>query len=259
MKPMSEIAPTARIDETAVIGPGCSVGEFCVIERDVTLGAGCRLEPYVYVKRWTTMGEANTVSSGTVLGSDPLDKNFKGERSYLRIGNGNTIREHFTISRATKPEGITHIGDRNYVMTAGHIAHDCHIGNDTVICSNVLVAGYCALEDGAYLSGGVMVHQFCRVGRLALVSGNTRVNVDAPPFFVYYGFDPEPHGLNVVGLKRAGFSAARILELKRAYRVLYREGLKLDEALQKLDAPAASEDVRHLVEFCRESKRGVAR
>ena len=256
---MSEIAPTARIDETATIGPGSSVGEFCVVERDVVLGEGCRLEPYVYVKRWTTMGDANTVSSGTVLGSDPLDKNFKGERSYLKIGNGNTIREHFTISRATKPEGVTMIGDRNYIMTAGHIAHDCHIGNDTVICSNVLVAGYCALEDGAYLSGGVMVHQFCRVGRLALVSGNTRVNVDAPPFFVYYGFDPEPHGLNVVGLQRAGFSSLRILELKRAYRVLYREGLKLEEALQKIDVPGASDDVRHLVVFCRESKRGVAR
>ncbi len=256
---MSEIAPTARIDESATIGPGSSVGEFCVVERDVVLGAECRLEPYVYVKRWTTMGDRNTVSSGTVLGSDPLDKNFKGERSYLKIGNGNTIREHFTISRATKPEGVTAIGDRNYIMTAGHIAHDCQIGNDAVICSNVLVAGYCALEDGAYLSGGVMVHQFCRVGKLALVSGNTRVNVDAPPFFVYYGFDPEPHGLNVVGLKRAGFSGGRILELKRAYRVLYREGLKLDEALRKLDVPGASDDVRLLVAFCRASNRGIAR
>ena len=230
-----------------------------MIEQNVVLGDGCRLEPYVYVKRWTTLGERNTVSSGTVLGSDPLDKNFKGDRSYLRIGDGNTIREHFTISRATKPEGVTLIGDRNYIMTAGHIAHDCLIGNDTVVCSNVLVAGYCVLEDGAYLSGGVMVHQFCRVGRLALVSGNTRVNVDAPPFFIYYGFDPEPHGLNVVGLQRAGFSADRIRELKRAYRVLYRNGLKLDDALNQLEADGASEDVRHLAAFCRASSRGITR
>lgn len=225
----------------------------------MVLGGGCRLEPYVYIKRWTTMGDRNTVSSGTVLGSDPLDKNFKGDRSYLTIGSGNTIREHFTISRATKPEGVTLIGDRNYIMTAGHIAHDCWIGNDTVVCSNVLVAGYCVLEDGAYLSGGVMVHQFCRVGRLALVSGNTRVNVDAPPFFIYYGFDPEPHGLNVVGLQRAGFSNDRIRELKRAYRVLYRNGLKLDEALNRLEADGASEDVRHLAAFCRASSRGITR
>lgn len=256
---MSEIAPTARIHESARIGQGCNIGEFCVIEQNVVLGDGCRLEPYVYVKRWTTLGERNTVSSGTVLGSDPLDKNFKGDRSYLRIGDGNTIREHFTISRATKPEGVTLIGDRNYIMTAGHIAHDCWIGNDTVVCSNVLVAGYCVLEDGAYLSGGVMVHQFCRVGRLALVSGNTRVNVDAPPFFIYYGFDPEPHGLNVVGLQRAGFSSDRIRELKRAYRILYRNGLKLNEALNQLEADGASEDVRHLAAFCRESTRGITR
>ncbi len=256
---MSEIAPTARIHESAKIGDGCSIGEFCVVEQDVVLGAGCRLEPYVYIKRWTTMGDRNTVSSGTVLGSDPLDKNFKGDRSYLTIGSENTIREHFTISRATKPEGVTLIGDRNYIMTAGHIAHDCRIGNDTVVCSNVLVAGYCVLEDGAYLSGGVMVHQFCRVGRLALVSGNTRVNVDAPPFFIYYGFDPEPHGLNVVGLQRAGISDDRVRQLKRAYRVLYRSGLKLEEALRQLDVADSSDDVRHLAAFCRASSRGITR
>ncbi len=256
---MSEIAPTARIHESAKVGEGCRVGEYCVVEQDVVLGPGCVLEPYVYVKRWTTMGARNTVSSGTVLGSDPLDKNFTGERSYLQIGDGNTIREHFTISRATQPEGVTLIGDRNYIMTAGHIAHDCRIGNDAVICSNVLIAGYCSVGDQAYLSGGVMVHQFCRVGRLALVSGNTRVNLDAPPFFIYYGFDPEPHGLNVVGLKRAGFPEAEIRELKEAYRVLYRSGLKLHDALRQLDVLTDSESVRQLIRFCREAKRGIAR
>ena len=256
---MSEIAPTARVDERATIGEGCHIGEFCVVEQDVVLGPGCRLEPYVYIKRWTTMGERNAVSSGTVLGSDPLDKNFTGARSYLRIGNGNTVREHFTISRATKPEGVTVIGDRNYIMTAGHIAHDCRVGNETVVCSNVLVAGYCVLEDQVYLSGGVMVHQFCRIGRLALVSGNTRVNVDAPPYFIYYGFDPEPHGLNVVGLRRAGFTGEQIQELKTAYRVLYKSGLKLKDALVRLDGPESSEHVRHLVAFCRASERGITR
>jgi len=256
---MSYVAPTARVDERAQVGEGCRIGEYCVIEQDVVLGPGCVLEPYVYVKRWTTMGERNTVSSGTVLGSDPLDKNFLGDRSYLTIGDGNTIREHFTISRATKPEAATVIGDRNYIMTAGHIAHDSRIGNDTVICSNVLVAGYCLIEDQAYLSGGVMVHQFCRVGRLALVSGNTRVNLDAPPFFIYYGFDPEPHGLNTVGLKRAGLSAEQIRELKLAYGTLYRKGLSLSEALKRLETADASENIRQLAAFCRESKRGICR
>ena len=110
-------------------GPDVSIGEFCVIERDVAIGAGCLLEPYVYVKRWTTLGERNEISAGTVLGTDPLDKAFTGERSYLRIGSGNQIREHYTISRGTEPESATEIGDGNYIMTSGHIAHNCKIGN----------------------------------------------------------------------------------------------------------------------------------
>ncbi len=256
---MSDIAPTARVHPSAKIGEGCRIGEFCVVEQDVALGPGCILEPYVYVKRWSTLGASNSVSSGTVIGSDPLDKNFKGARSYLVIGEGNIIREHFTISRATVPEAATVIGDRNYIMTAGHIAHDCRIGNETVICSNVLIAGYCEIGDRAYLSGGVMVHQYCRVGTLALISGNTRMNVDAPPFFIYKGFDPDPHGLNVVGLKRAGFSAGEIRELKRAYQTIYHKGLHLNQALCELEREDASEHIRQLVAFCRAGNRGIAR
>ena len=128
------VAPTARIDPAARIGPGVRIGEFAVVEGDVAIGAGCVLEPYVYVKRWTTMGEDNEISACTVLGTDPLDKAFTCERSYLRIGNGNRIREHYTVSRGTQPESATEIGDGNYIMTAGHIAHNCRIGNHTVIC-----------------------------------------------------------------------------------------------------------------------------
>src|SRR6185503_4572300 len=161
------IAPTARVDPQAKIGFGVSIGEYCVIESDVVIGAGCRLEPYVYVKRWTTLGEGNQISAGTVLGTDPLDKNFDGRRSYLRIGNGNKIREHFTISRGTAPESETVIGDENYVMTSGHIAHNAKIGNRTVIASCALVAGYVQVEDQAFISGGVVIHQYSRIGRLA--------------------------------------------------------------------------------------------
>src|SRR5246127_631635 len=150
----AQIAPTARVHPDAVIGEGVVIGEYAVIEQDVVIGAGCRLEPYVYVKRWTTLGERNEISAGTVLGSDPLDKNFTGERSYLRIGNGNIIREHYTISRGTRPESATEIGDGNYIMTSGHIAHNCKIGSKTVICSCALVAGYVEVEDSAFISGG---------------------------------------------------------------------------------------------------------
>src|ERR1041385_3230798 len=127
----AQIAPTARVHPDAVIGPRSVIGEFVIIEQDVMLGAETHLEPYVYIKRWTPLGDRNEISAGTVLGTDPLDKNFDGRRSYLRIGHGNKIREHFTISRGTKPEAETVIGDENFIMTSGHIAHDCRIGNRT--------------------------------------------------------------------------------------------------------------------------------
>src|SRR6266849_972798 len=225
------IAPTARVDPHASIATDVSIGEYCVIEPDVAIGAGCRLEPYVYVKRWTTLGEANEISAGTVLGTDPLDKNFSGERSYLRIGNRNQIREHYTISRGTPPESATEIGDDNYIMTSGHIAHNCKIGNKTVICSCALVAGYVEVEDGAFISGGVVIHQFSRIGRLAMIGGNTRVNSDVPPFMLCSDFNAAVKGLNVIGLKRAGLRHSDIGPLKNAYRILYRSGLKLEEAL----------------------------
>src|SRR5882762_11344256 len=220
--PSAVVAATARVHADAIIGSGTKIGEFCVIEADVEIGPNCALEPYVYVKRWTTLGERNEISAGTVLGTDPLDKNFGGARSYLRIGSENKIRAHFTISRGTPPESATEIGDGNFIMTSGHIAHNCKIGNRAVIASCVLLGGYVEIEDGAFLSGGVLVHQFAKVGRLAMVSGNTRVNLDAPPFFTFAGFEIAPKGLNLVGLKRSGFQAGQVGALKRAYRYLYR-------------------------------------
>ncbi len=235
------------------------MGEFCVVESDVEIGADCLLEPYVFVKRWTTMGDRNEISAGTVLGTDPLDKNFTGDRSYLRIGSGNKIREHYTISRGTQPESATIIGDGNYIMTSGHVAHNCTIGNNTVIASCALVAGHVEVEDQAFISGGVVIHQYSRIGRLAMIGGNTRVNLDVPPFFLYSGFNVEAVGLNIVGLKRAGFTLTEVSRLKKAYRTLYRSGLKLEEALEKIESDPGDANTLHLVEFVRRSRRGICR
>ena len=190
--PSAVIASTAVVSPDAVIGPGVRIGEFCIVEPDVVIGAHCALEPYVYIKRWTTLGERNQVGAGTVLGTDPLDKNFDGARSYLHIGNDNKIREHFTISRGTPPESVTEIGDDNYIMTTGHIAHNCKIGNHTVIASCVLLGGYVEIEDQAFLSGGVVVHQFSKIGRLAMIERQHARQQDVPPFFPISGFAIEP-------------------------------------------------------------------
>jgi len=255
----AQIAVTARIHPEANIGPGAIIGEFAVIEQDVIIGAQTRVEPYVYVKRWTTLGERNEISAGTVLGTDPLDKGFTGERSYLKIGNRNKIREHYTISRGTAPESETVIGDDNYIMTSGHIAHNCRIGNQTVIASCALVAGYAEVEDQAFISGGVVIHQYSKIGRLAMIGGNTRVNLDVPPFFLYSDFNVAVKGLNLVGLRRAGFKAPDVAALKTAYKLLYKSGLKLEDALRRIETDVPTEHTRHLVAFIRASKRGICR
>jgi UDP-N-acetylglucosamine acyltransferase len=257
--PSAVVAPTARVDAAATIGAGVRIGEFCVVESEVAIGAGCLLEPYVYVKRWTTLGERNQISAGTVLGTDPLDKNFSGTRSYLRIGNDNKIREHYTISRGTAPESVTEIGHGNYIMTSGHIAHNCRIGNNAVIASCALLAGYVEVEDEAFISGGVVIHQFSKIGRLAMIGGNTRVNSDVPPFFLYAGYNVEAKGLNLVGLKRAGYKASDVSVLKKAYQVLYRSGLKLQDALATIERELATPETLHLVNFIRRSERGICR
>jgi len=255
----AQIAPTARVHPDAVIGAGTVIGEYCVIEQDVVIGAGCVLEPYVYLKRWTTLGEGNMISAGTALGTDPLDKNFTGARSYLKIGDGNIIREHYTISRGTAPESETVIGNRNFIMTSGHIAHNSRIGDRTVIASCALIAGHVEVEDEAFISGGVVVHQYSKIGRLAMIGGNSRVNADVPPFFLCNGNRMVAKGLNLVGLRRAGFSRADVQALKAAYRILYRSKLKQEEALERILAKVPTDYTRHLVRFIRASKRGICR
>ena len=257
--PSAQIAPTARIHPDAIVGPGTRIGEYCVIEQDVVIGTGCLLEPYVFVKRWTTLGDRNEISAGSVLGTDPLDKNFNGTRSYLRIGDDNKVREHFTISRGTPPESATEIGNGNFIMTSGHIAHNCKIGNQTVIASCVLLGGYVEIEDQAFLSDGVLVHQFSKIGRLAMISGNTRVNLDAPPFFTFAGFQIVPKGLNAIGLKRAGYQAPDISILKQAYRLLYKSNLSLEDAVGRIETQIPTPETLHLAAFVRRSQRGICR
>ncbi len=257
--PSAVVAPTARVHPEAAIGPAVRIGEYCVIESDVVIGAACMLEPYVYIKRWTTLGERNEISAGTALGTDPFDKGFTGERSYLQIGNDNKIREHYTISRGTAPESVTVVGNSNYIMSSGHIAHNCKVGDHCVIASCALLAGYVEVEDQAFISGGVVIHQFSKIGRLAMIGGNTRVNSDLPPFFLYTDFNVAPKGLNLVGLKRAGFRASDVSTLKKAYQILYRSGLKLQDALIRIETELPTPETLHLVDFVRRSERGICR
>ena len=251
------IASTAIVHAGARIDPTTTVGDYCIVEDDVEIGPENRLDPFVVVKRHTTLGRGNHLYTGAQLGTDPLDRKFREEnRTYLRIGDHNVLREYMTISRGTETESATVMGDHNYVMTNVHIAHNCKMGSHTTICSNVLIAGHVAIEDYAYLSGGVLVHQFSKIGCLSMISGNTRVKLDVPPYFLVAEFHVAAHGLNLVGLRRAGLSREAVSALKQAYRLLYRSGLLRDVALTKIQGLGTPETA-HLVEFIRASKRGI--
>ena len=255
----ARIAPTARVARTARIGAGVSIGEYSIVEDDVEIGARCRIDPHAVIKRWTTLGTDNEVSTGAVLGSDPLDKAFSGQRSYLRIGNRNKIREHFTISRGTAPESETVVGDENFIMTSGHIAHNCRIGSGNVIASSSLISGYVEIEDRAFVSGLVAVQQYLRIGELAIVGGMTRVNQDVTPYLMHVGPTMAVHGLNIVGLRRVGLGKEEIDRIRRAYRIVFRSRLPLREALAKVEEQVEGPHARHMVEFIRASKRGICR
>jgi UDP-N-acetylglucosamine acyltransferase len=255
-----EIASTAIVSPRAKIAENVTIGPFCIVEDEVEIGAGTVLDSHVVIKKHTALGENNHLHMGVLLGSDPEDKHFTGQhRSYLRIGNRNILREYSTASRGTAPESATLIGDDNYIMIGVHVAHNCRLGNNIVVCNYSSLGGYVEIEDGAFLSASVLVHQFSKIGRLAMISGNTRVNLDIPPFLLATGFNVAAKGLNTVGLKRAGIGQEAIQHLKQAYRILYRSHLLLQEALMRIEREIPTEEAKHLVEFIRRSERGICR
>ena len=231
---MSKIHPLAVVDSAAEIGRDVSIGPFTVIEGDVRIGEECRLESHVVVRAGTELGPRNHVHEGTVLGGLPQHSRHDGNCGRLLIGSGNTIREHVTIHRGMQPEGATVVGDNNLIMVGVHFAHDCHIGNNAIFTNSTGLAGHVHVEDRAYVSGQVGVHQHCRIGRLAMVGGQAHVVKDIPPFVTVDGATTLVVGLNLVGLRRAGYSNDEIHQLKEAYRVIYRSGLSWKEILVQL-------------------------
>ena len=255
----TDLASTAIVSPRARIGQNVSIGPFCIVEDEVEIGDGTRLDSHVVIKNFTTLGRENHLHMGVLLGSDPEDKHFQGERSYLRIGDRNIFREYSSASRGTPPESATTIGNDNYIMIGTHVAHNCQLGSGIVICNNCSLAGYVEVEDGAFFSGGVVVHQFSKIGRLAMIGGNTRVNRDVPPYLLASEFNVAARGLNLVGLRRAGIGKDATRQLKEAYRILYRSQLPLEKALERIEKEIPTEEARHLVAFIRKSERGICR
>ena len=248
--PTAVIHPKAQVDSSVIVGP------YVVIDEAVSIGPNCQLDPHVYITGATTIGVNNRFHAGCVIGDAPQDLKYKSEPTRLRIGDGNVFREHFTVHRSTKLESETIIGSKNYLMAHSHVGHNCVVGDQVIMANGALLGGHVTVENQAFISGNCLVHQFVRVGTLALMQGGSAISKDLPPFTIARG----PNGicgLNIVGLRRAGYTAQQRQELRRLYALLFRGRKHLSHALAEAEKQIWNEAAQRLITFIRESKRGV--
>ncbi|MDO4936872.1 MAG: acyl-ACP--UDP-N-acetylglucosamine O-acyltransferase [Sutterellaceae bacterium] len=264
---MAKIHPSSIVDSKARLADDVEIGPFCIVGPDVTIGAGTKLRSHVTVSGRTTIGERNVFYQGAAVGCDPQDKKYAGEPTRLEIGDDNVVRENCTLSIGTVQDiGLTTIGSRNLLMANVHIAHDCRIGNDIILANNNAIAGHVHIEDHAILGGQTGVHQFVHVGTYAMVGGASGVLRDVPPYVICSNNPCEPHGLNLVGLRRAGFSSEFMTLMKAAYKSLYREGnlvadfaREMQEIIAQATEDATRERLTHFRDFVTSSPRGIIR
>ncbi|WP_032094355.1 MULTISPECIES: acyl-ACP--UDP-N-acetylglucosamine O-acyltransferase [unclassified Alteromonas] len=255
------IHPTAVISESATIGENVTIGPFCVVDDNVTIGDGCILKSHVVVRGTTRIGKNNKFFQFSSIGEDCQDKKYAGEPTELIIGDDNEFREGVTVHRGTvQDEGVTIIGSRGLFMVNAHIAHDCVLGDDIIVANNCAIAGHVHMDDFVIVGGAVGIHQFCKIGAHAFLGAGGIILRDVPPFVMVSGHKNIPQGINSEGLKRRGFEKDEVLAIKRAYKVIYRAGNTIEEAIDALEAPANDhEGVARMVEFLRHAERGIIR
>jgi UDP-N-acetylglucosamine acyltransferase len=248
----------AVVSSQAQIGQDVRIGPFAIVEDDVVIGDGCYLAAHSVIKSGVRVGPRNSICESAVIGGLPQHIHCPEVLGQVVIGSDNTIREFSTVHRAMKPESPTTIGDHCYLMAGSHIGHDCRLGNHIIMANNSLLGGHVNVGDRAFISGAVAVHQFCRIGQMAMVGGHARVVRDVPPYVTIDGITGEVVGLNLVGLKRNGFTQEQIIVLKGAYRAIYRSGLPWREMLERLSAEFGEGPAAPMVEFMLSSSRGFS-
>jgi UDP-N-acetylglucosamine acyltransferase len=255
------IHQTAIVHPKARIADGVEIGPYSVIGEHVTIGPDTKIASHVLIEGWTTIGERNQIYSFSSIGTPPQDISYRNEETYLHIGDDNIIREFATVHRATtKADRKTEIGNKNFLMAYIHVAHDCKLGNNIIMANNAAFGGHVTVGDHAVLGAIVGIHQFVRVGEYSMIGGQSAIVLDVPPYVNATGNRAQLFGLNLVGLKRKGFTEKTIADLKKAYKIVFRSGLTLDEALQKTaeEFPSHNE-VGRFTDFIRHTKRGVTR
>lgn len=257
----AKIHATAIIDASAELDSSVEVGPYSVIGPNVKIDAGTRIAGHVIINGPSIIGKNNHIFQYSSLGEEPQDKKYKGEPTLLEIGDNNTIREFCTFNRGTvQDKGTTKIGNDNWIMAYVHLAHDCQIGNHTIFANNASLAGHVDVHDYAILGGFTLIHQFCKIGSHVITAVGSVVFKDIPPYVTAAGYDAKPHGINSEGLKRRGYSAESILQIKRAYKTLYRNGLTLDEAkIELATMQETTPEIGLLTDFLNISTRGIVR
>ncbi len=252
------IHPTAVVDPSAELGPGVTVGPYAIVEGAVMIGEGCSIGPHAIIGCYTRMGARNVIHGHAAVGVEPQDLSFKGEPTWLVMGDENRVREFATLNRGTlKGDGSTKIGNRNLFMSCSHVAHDCTIGDGVILANNVLLAGHVVVHDRAILNGAAGVQQFATIGRCSYVGGLTRIVHDVPPFMVVEGHPSKVRKVNTVGLQRNGFGAAAIESLRLAHRKLFRSLRPKSEVIDEIQSHAeVTPEVHELCEFLRRMERG---
>ena len=259
-KSAATIHPTAIVEDGAKLGAGVSVGPFSIIAGGATIGEDCEIGSHVRIESCVSMGPANRVFQGAVLGSPPQDLKYRGEDSKLVIGEGNMIREYATLNPGTAVGEETRVGDHCLLMAYSHVAHNCIVGDNVILANSVNLAGHVEVEEFAIIGGVTPVHQFVKIGAHSFVGGGSRVPQDVPPFLRGAGNPMAIMGLNSVGLFRRGFSAASLGSLRKAYRYLYRAGLNTSQALERIEGELGDcAEVVQLLEFIRGSERGITK
>lgn len=253
------IHPTAIISKDAIIDETTEIGPYVIIEGEVAIGKRNRIMPGVFIGTNTTIGDENEIHIGAVLGDIPQDRGYKGEKSYLIIGNNNVIREYVTIHRGSRQDYCTRVGNYCFLMASCHIAHDCEVANYVTMANFSGIAGHVEVADRVFIAGGAMVHQFVKIGQCAILSGNSRLSMDVPPF-VIAGERNQTWGINVVGMRRAGYSHQIINELKELYRVFFYSPLPRPKIMEKIRTGSfSSPQAQEFIKFVENSKRGVCR
>jgi len=254
-----KIHPTAKVHPDAKIGKNVKIGSNCCVSGDVTIQDQTVLAENCIIKGNTTIGKRCKIFTGAVIGSAPQDLKYKGEKTSVLIGDNNIIREYVTINLGTVGKGQTKIGNNNLIMAYAHIAHDSEIGNDIVMANVGTLAGHVIVEDKAIIGGLVGIHQFVRVGKLSIIGGCSKVIQDAPPFSIFDGCPARVRGINSIGLRRAGYTQEQRIRLKTSFKKLFRGDLSFSNAIKSLETQALSEEEKYLINFIKNSKRGIGR